>query len=181
MPTLVDTDGFVIWESHAICAYLVDKYAKDDSLYPKDLQLRARCNQRFFFESVRMFVRLRECFKYIVFYGGKEIPQDKVNHLYEAYDILEAFLATDPFLVGDKPTLADISVATTSIAIGVYAPLQNDKYPKIFAWLKRVKEAIPVFDEINSSNLKFYRTTIQGTLEKNRQSQVDNTSVERKF
>lgn len=29
--------------------YLVDKYAKDDSLYPKDLTVRARINQRLFF------------------------------------------------------------------------------------------------------------------------------------
>lgn len=57
MPTL-DDKGFIIWDSQAICAYLVDKYGKDDKLYPKDLQLRARCNQRLFFNASSLFVRL---------------------------------------------------------------------------------------------------------------------------
>jgi len=30
--------------------YLVDKYAKDDSLYPKDLKRRALVNERLFFD-----------------------------------------------------------------------------------------------------------------------------------
>ncbi|XP_034127071.1 glutathione S-transferase D1-like isoform X2 [Drosophila guanche] len=37
IPTLVD-NGFVLWESRAILIYLVEKYGKDDSLYPKDPQ-----------------------------------------------------------------------------------------------------------------------------------------------
>lgn len=48
VPTLVD-DGVTIWDSNAIIMYLVDKYAKDDSLYPKDLAIRAKIHQRLFF------------------------------------------------------------------------------------------------------------------------------------
>lgn len=50
IPTLED-DGYILWDSHAINIYLVDKYAKDDSLYPKDLQKRGKVNQRLFFNS----------------------------------------------------------------------------------------------------------------------------------
>nr|CAH7719723.1 unnamed protein product [Callosobruchus chinensis] len=49
VPTLADGD-FIVWDSHAINCYLVDKYAKDDSLYPKDLQKRATVNQRLYFD-----------------------------------------------------------------------------------------------------------------------------------
>ncbi|XP_055295140.1 glutathione S-transferase 1-like [Sitodiplosis mosellana] len=170
VPTLVDTDGFAIWDSHTICAYLVDKYAKDDSLYPKDLQLRARCNQRLFFDASSLFVRLRDCSVHVLWKGGKEVPKDKVDPIYAAYDILEVFLASDPFLVGNKLTIADISVSITLGLLEVYAPLQSDKHPKILAWLKRVKETIPFFDEINSSSPEQYNKMIQGALEKNRQS-----------
>jgi len=170
VPTLVDTDGFAIWDSHAISAYLVDKYAKNDSLYPKDLQLRARCNQRMFFEASSLFVRLRECSIHILWKGGKEVPQDKVEQMYTAYDILETFLASDPFLVGKQLTIADICTSLTVLLLEVYAPLKSDKHPKILAWLKRIRENIPFFDELNSSSVDQYRKMVQGAMEKNQKN-----------
>ncbi|XP_055295227.1 glutathione S-transferase D7-like [Sitodiplosis mosellana] len=168
IPTLID-DGFVIWDSHAICTYLVDKYGKNDALYPKDLQLRARCNQRLFFDAASLFVRLRDCSYPIFFKAGKEVPQDRIDPIYMAYDILEAFLASDPFLVGKILTIADISVSVTLLPLGIYAPLQNEKHPKIIAWLKRVSQTIPFFDEVNLKYVEEVRQLIHSTLEKNKQ------------
>lgn len=56
IPTLVDDDGFVLWDSHAIMPYLVSKYGKDDSLYPKDLKKRAVIDQRLHFDSNVLFL-----------------------------------------------------------------------------------------------------------------------------
>ncbi|XP_055295226.1 glutathione S-transferase 1-like [Sitodiplosis mosellana] len=167
VPTL-DDKGFIVWDSHAICMYLADKYAKDDKLYPKDLQLRARCNQRLFFDAASLFVRLRDCSLHI-YQGGKEIPQDKIDPIYAAFDILEAFLSSDPFLVGQNLTIADISVAVTILPLEIYAPLKADKHPKILAWLNRVRQTIPFFDEMNVSLTKEYRDMLMGILEKNKQ------------
>lgn len=47
----MDTDGFVIWDSHAILTYLVSRYGKDDSLYPSDVKKRATIDQRLHFDS----------------------------------------------------------------------------------------------------------------------------------
>ena len=55
----MDDDGFAIWDSHAIMAYLVSKYAKNDSLYPQDLKKRAIINQRLFFESSAVFFHMK--------------------------------------------------------------------------------------------------------------------------
>lgn len=60
VPTLVDGD-FVLWESRAINTYLVSAYAKDDSLYPKDLKKRAIVDQRLYFDA-SLFEKLRSCF-----------------------------------------------------------------------------------------------------------------------
>jgi glutathione S-transferase len=55
VPTLVQDDGFVLWDSHAIMAYLVDKYGNNDSLYPRDLRKRAIINQRLHFDNGVLF------------------------------------------------------------------------------------------------------------------------------
>lgn len=164
---MVDGD-FVIWDSHAICAYLIDKYAADDKLYPKDLQLRAKVNQRLFFDAASLFVRLRDINYPIVWGGAAEVPKDKLEAIYSAYGILEAFLATDPYLVGTNATLADISAATSVLALETYAPVQADKHPNIFAWLKRVNETIPGFEEINGEVSKQLSSILLSILEKNK-------------
>lgn len=58
VPTL-DDNGNIICDSHAIVTYLIGKYGKDDSLYPKDLYKRALVDQRLHFDSGVLFVRLR--------------------------------------------------------------------------------------------------------------------------
>ena len=49
IPTMKDGD-FVMNESRAIAAYLVNKYGADDKLYPKDAETRARVDQRLYFD-----------------------------------------------------------------------------------------------------------------------------------
>lgn len=57
VPTLEDGD-FYLFDSHAINSYLVSKYGKTDSLYPKDLQKRAIVDQRLHFDSGILFPRM---------------------------------------------------------------------------------------------------------------------------
>lgn len=58
LPT-IDDNGYVLWESRAIACYLADKYGKDDQWYPKDLQLRGLVNQRLYFDSSTLYVKIR--------------------------------------------------------------------------------------------------------------------------
>lgn len=58
IPTL-DDNGFVLWESRAIAGYLVRQYAKDDSLYPKNPQLKALVDQRLYFDACTLWPRIR--------------------------------------------------------------------------------------------------------------------------
>lgn len=61
VPTIVD-DGFTMNESRAICAYLVNKYGKDDKLYPKDPQQRAVVDQRMYFDMGVFYYRFGEVY-----------------------------------------------------------------------------------------------------------------------
>lgn len=61
IPALIDPASDVtVWDSHAISIYLVQKYAKDDSLYPRDFKKRTTVNERMFFEASFLFARLFE-------------------------------------------------------------------------------------------------------------------------
>ena len=62
IPTIVD-DGFVLWESRAIMQYLCNKYAPDNTLYPKDPQKRAIVDRWLNFD-----ISLLNSSKYVVSY-----------------------------------------------------------------------------------------------------------------
>lgn len=53
---------FLCVYSRAIMQYLVDKYAKDDSLYPKDLKARAVVNARLNFDNGTLWPKLIETY-----------------------------------------------------------------------------------------------------------------------
>lgn len=170
VPTLID-NGVVIWDSHAIAGYLVDKYAKTDDLYPKDLYLRAKCNQRMLFNASTLFVRIRDLCRDVFARGCTERCPDKLSQIADGYDILEAFLATDPFLVGLQLTIADICVAVTVLLLEIHLPLHADKHSKIVEWIKRVNRTIPFFNKMNMQPVAEFRELIESSYQKNKESQ----------
>lgn len=167
VPTL-DDNGFIIWDCHAICAYLVDRYARDDRLYPRDLRLRGICNQRMFFNSSNLSVRLLDIGTPIIFGGETDIPQEKVNAIDHALNILDVFLEGSHFLVGAGLTIADICSALTIPFLAVFTPISEDRYPNIVAWSRRISQTIPFFDDMNGIYPEQYRQLIQDNLQRNR-------------
>ncbi|CAN7937520.1 unnamed protein product [Ixodes hexagonus] len=119
VPTLCD-DGFVLYESTAICYYLLNKYGPNSDLYPKDLQKRAKVDQ--ILATVTSFVQPR----YSEFYRGslmlmKKPTAEQVQQLEEgALKGIENLLGDSKFAVGDALTLADLTlVAHLSFTINV--------------------------------------------------------------
>lgn len=51
IPTLVDDDGFAVYESRAILAYLVNKYSPNNALYPQDAKKRALVDIALYFDA----------------------------------------------------------------------------------------------------------------------------------
>ncbi|EEZ98838.1 Glutathione S-transferase 1-1-like Protein [Tribolium castaneum] len=145
VPTLVDDDGFVLWDSHAIMVYLLSKYAKDDSLYPQDLRKRAVIDQRMHFDSgVAFAVFLR--ILYPLIYGEKKtITSEDTKAAEEVYSFLEAFLEGRQWLTGDFVTIADYSLIATTSSLNVLVKIDPVKYPKLTAWVKNV-EKLPAYE-----------------------------------
>lgn len=61
IPTIVD-DDLRLNESRAICAYLVNQYAKDDTLYPKEPKVRALVDQRLYFDMGVFYLRFSQIY-----------------------------------------------------------------------------------------------------------------------
>lgn len=150
VPTL-DDNGKYLWDSHAISIYLIEKYGQSDdhSLYPKDLYTRARIHQRLHFESGVLFPSLLSVILTVLFDGSVELSRKEVGTIRSGYEMLETFLATDPYLVGDHLTLADFSVITTLTQLATLVELDSIRYPKITSWIVRL-EGLPFFNDINT-------------------------------
>ncbi|BFG03233.1 glutathione S-transferase 1 [Drosophila madeirensis] len=136
---MLEDEGRYIWESHAICAYLVRKYAKDDALYPKDFFKRAVVDQRMHFESAVLF---QNCIRNIalpLFHRDEtQVPRSKIDAIYEAYAFLEAFLGVELYLGGAGVTIADFSVVSSVSSLVGLAPIESKSYPGLSAWLSRM-------------------------------------------
>ncbi|XP_068143677.1 glutathione S-transferase 1 [Drosophila tropicalis] len=155
VPVLND-NGFIIWESHAVITYLVDKYGKSDlELYPKDAVKRAVVNQRLYFDATVLFASLAAVSGPFWRSGVTVVPQEKLDAVQEALRLTEVLLS-DTHIAGNTLTLADFSAATMVTSLPAVVDIDSVKYPKVLAWLERIKQEVPYFDEINSGPAKQY-------------------------
>jgi glutathione S-transferase len=137
VPTLVLDDGRPLGESNAILWYLGDgtDYAPDDRYE------RAQVLQWQFFEqySHEPFIAVARFWK--SYADQPEVFERQRERLlaggYTALDALEAHLSSRAFLVGERYSLADISLyAYTHVAHE--GGFDLGEYPAIRAWLERV-------------------------------------------
>ncbi|XP_031840001.1 glutathione S-transferase 1-like [Nomia melanderi] len=165
----INDNGFTLSDSHAINCYLVSKYAKNDALYPKDLQKRARVDQFLHMDSSALFAAARNAFTTMFRMKtekGKnskiEAPEANVQAMRDAYDSLNRFLEGRKWLVGDSYTLADISCATTASCACVILNLED--YPNVNAWLKRCELELPGYKEHNEPGNNLLLKTMRSKL-----------------
>lgn len=158
IPTLVD-NGFALWESRAICVYLVEKYGKDDSLYPKDVKTRAVINQRFFFDMGSLFKQFGEYY-FAEFFGRTKNPED-LKKFNESMTVFNNFLEPTGYAAGTKNlTLADI-VLFASVSCFEVVNVDLSPYPNVQKWLKLMKETCPGRDQ-NAKGIEILRGVVTG-------------------
>ncbi|XP_016984879.1 glutathione S-transferase 1-like [Drosophila rhopaloa] len=152
---VLDDNGTIIWDSHAIATYLVDKYGKSDELYPKDLVKRAIINQRLFFDASVIFANLADVSCLFWRSGITEVPQEPLDTIHRGLQLLETFLGDSPYLAGDKLTLADLCTGPTVSSIPAAVDIDAAVYPKITSWLDRLNK-LPFYKEINEVPAQTY-------------------------
>ncbi|OSZ67348.1 glutathione S-transferase family protein [Hydrogenophaga sp. IBVHS2] len=150
IPAMVDGD-LVLWESNAILQYAADKNGVS-SAYPTDLKTRADINRWLLWESSSWFP---SCYVYLVencvkpLLGGAADPavlaaQDAQFH--KLAGILDARLNGRQWIVTDKPTIADIALASPMHLHG-WQRLPLDPHPHLRRWLFESVERLPSWDK----------------------------------
>jgi len=138
LPLLKLEDGRLIAESNAILLYL----ARGTRFLPDDAYEQALCHQWMFFEqnSHETSIAVRAAILTYPQRAHLRTP-DRLDPLLEsgnrALSIMEAQLEKTPFLTGDAPTVADISLYgyTHSAEKGGF---DMQRFPAVNAWLDRI-------------------------------------------
>jgi glutathione S-transferase len=137
VPTIVFDDGRALAESNAIIWYLAD----GTPWIPEDAFERAQVLQWQFFEQYDHEPTIAVA-RFMLSVSGEperyaaELPTKQAGG-YRALDAMERHLQGRAYLVGDSPTLADISLyGYTHVADE--AGLDLSGYPAIRAWLDKI-------------------------------------------
>lgn len=163
IPTL-DDNGFYLWESRAIMAYLVEQYGKNDSLYPKDPKKRAVVNQRLFFDANNLYQAFADYF-YPTIFAGAPKDKTKLEKLEQVLAFLDKFLEGENYAAGKNLTIADLTLATT-VSNFELIDLDLAKFKNVNKWFQRVKTEIVQYEEINGAGLKAFKELIDALTKK---------------
>lgn len=140
---VIDDDGFVVWESHAILRYLAAKYGVG-RFWDPDPAARSQADRWIDWSATS----LQPDFLVGIFWGFYRMPEAqrdtkavaaKVAACTRHMQQLDRALADRPFLGGDRLGLADIPVGTNLFryfGVGIERP----SVPNVAAWYRRLQE-----------------------------------------
>jgi len=146
IPTLQDGD-FLLTENSAILKYLADKF--DSPAYPKDLQQRARVNERMDWTSTQLCTDLVYALVYPQIFDTHKRRSDEAQTatLERGKERAQAWLkvldenvlgAKNSYLCGDSITIADYH-ASSYVALAEVIGSDLSAYPNVKRWLGRMK------------------------------------------
>ncbi|XP_067630805.1 glutathione S-transferase 1 [Eurosta solidaginis] len=169
IPVFVDTDNEIFIDSHAIMAYMVSKYGKNDDLYPKDLKRRARVDHMLHFENGVLFQVIKDMVRRNIYGGEGDFNQITLDLCDNAYTFLESFLNGSAFFANSAtPTIADVCINTTLVTLDMLIAVDKNKYPKLCDWLERMKSVLPSYEEVNIEGAKILRDRIKSCMRENK-------------
>jgi glutathione S-transferase len=135
VPTLVDNE-FSLSESRAICIYLVEKYGRNDSLYPKNPKVRATINQLLYFDMGTLFYRAIDY--YMPYFSGGALDIQKLELLNETFKLFNALITDKKFVVGYRLTIADLILIASVSSVEAFGYDLNP-YKNVVGWYENIK------------------------------------------
>jgi glutathione S-transferase len=139
VPTVAFDDGRTLAQSNAIIRY----FARDSDLIPKDAFEAAKMDEWLFWEQYSHEPYVAVCRFHMKYLGkpASDLDPDRVKRGYAALARMEHQLAATRFLVGDRLTLADVSLlAYTRLAHE--GGFHLDGYASLRRWIGEAERSL---------------------------------------
>jgi len=141
IPT-IDDQGFILWESNAIVAYLARRYAPD-RLFGGDEAIFARALQWMIWANYSLDPSLHALILHLerlpANQRSAEIVETSRRDVVRKLELMEAQLARSAFFAGDSFTMGDIPLGISAQRF-VHFELARPALPRIENWLARLAE-----------------------------------------
>jgi glutathione S-transferase len=143
---VIDDDGWIVWESHAILRYLAARYGHG-SFWHDDPAERSLADRWMDWAHTT----LQPDFLVGVFWAFYRTPEaqrdlpaikHKVDRCARHFTLLDRHLADRAFMLGDALTLADIPIAT-SLHRYFNLDIARPSVPRVEAWYERLQARQP--------------------------------------
>jgi glutathione S-transferase len=138
---VLDDNGTIVSDSNAILVYLAKKFGRTEWL-PEDPQ-GAALVQRWLSVAAGEVANGPAAARLVTVFGSKHNPEEVIGQAHALLSKLEAHLAVRDWLVGERPTIADVALYSY-IARAPEGNVDLSRYRKINAFLRRI-EALPGF------------------------------------
>ena len=153
---VLEEGSFVLTESSAIMKYLADK--ANSPLYPKDLQQRARVNERMDWFNTNFYRDWAYNMIYPQLFPHHKRATDEhtaatiewgKTRSESALKLLdESLLGTNKFVCGDTMTIADL-FGVQFVCLGDIVRTDYSRFPNVKRWIESVK-ALPAWKKVNA-------------------------------
>ncbi|KAJ7118262.1 glutathione S-transferase [Mycena epipterygia] len=159
---MIDDDGFVLYESRAICRYLAEKYAAQGTpLIPTGLKEKALFEQAASVESANFFPVVTKVGMESLWKQRHNLPVDEavlaqaVSELSTKLDVYETILAKQKFVGGNNFTLADIFhlYYTPLLAEAGIKIMTSEDRPNVTRWWNSISSR-PTWVQLKADGIK---------------------------
>jgi glutathione S-transferase len=137
---VIEDEGFVLWESHAILRYLCARHPQAGLLPEDSLVARADCDRWLDWQATEFMPVMRDAFLQLIRTPAQRrqmaVVEASVRCTEPMLAILDETLADRAYVCGDSFTMADIPLACT-VHRWRGLPIERIARPNVDKWLQR--------------------------------------------
>jgi len=158
IPAIVDGD-LTLNESHAIAAYLANKYSNNNGIYPEDPVIRAKVDQMMYFDTNLLSKTFGEIVYRLLYGKTIQIEQEMLERLHEILRWVSEFIETTGYVAGTETmSIADLCITATLSTLLASNLIEDfeSRYPKLLSYTEKMKSKIPNYEKADGYGAKAF-------------------------